>query len=243
MRYQIKDDHEYYYDFMLENFLREVIEDDVDTIIDHANELKELSLWINDTLKLGVDRKEIVYAAMLHDVFSEFDKKNHHSLAYDFIENHHSEHDVFKPLNYESRKRVSMTALEHRSCLSIMSYHSTLSALISAADMGVPNLNIIVGKAFKYAISKKHNDEILNARIIAKQVMLYLRSKYSDVGSAKYNSIYKQAFSDKIEKLVIDINKLSISEITNIGYVYLRDNNDDNNLEVKNFIKTYGESI
>ena len=102
--------------------------------IKHVMDVMYRALHYNESLNLKLNKKEIVLASLLHDMYSGSSRKTHHILGHDYVMKSTSK--VFDGLNKES---IAKAILEHRASYT-GEYSSLLSELISSADRGEPNL-------------------------------------------------------------------------------------------------------
>ena len=102
--------------------------------IKHVTDVMYRALHYNEILNLKLNKREIILASLLHDMYSESNRKTHHILGHDYVM--YSLHEVFDGIDKE---RVAKAILEHRASYT-GEYSSLLSELISSADRGEPNL-------------------------------------------------------------------------------------------------------
>ena len=158
--------------------------------MDHVKNVMYRALYYNEILKLNLDKKEIILASLLHDMYSECSRKTHHILGHEYVIN--STHKVFEGID---RKRVAEAILEHRASYT-GEYSSLLSELISSADRGEPNLNDIVNRCY---ISTKEFHPEYNVDEIGNAVKKHLSEKFTRNGYAKYPNIYLKINQKKLD--------------------------------------------
>ena len=169
--------------------------------IKHITDVMYRALRYNEILKLNLDKKEIILASLLHDMYSGSSRKTHHILGHDYVM--HSLHEVFDGIDKE---RVAKAILEHRASYT-GEYSSLLSELISSADRGEPNLNDIVNRCY---ISTKEFHPEYNVDEINNGVKKHLSEKFTRNGYAKYPDIYI-----KINKKKLDVFYDEVDEFLN----------------------------
>lgn len=158
--------------------------------MDHVKNVMYRALYYNEILELNLNKKEIILASLLHDMFSESSRKTHHILGHEYVMN--SKNKVFDDIDKE---RVAKAILEHRASYT-GEYSSLLSELISSADRGEPNLNEIVDRCY---ISTKEFHPEYNVDEIGNAVKKHISEKFTRDGYAKYPNMYLQVNQKKLD--------------------------------------------
>ena len=156
----------------------------------HVADVMYRALHYNEILSLGLNKREIVLASLLHDMYSGTNRKNHHILGHDYVM--HSTHKVFDGVNKE---RVAKAILEHRASYT-GEYSSLLSELISSADRGEPDLTEIVNRCY---ISTKEFHPEYTTDETNEAVKKDISEKFARKGYAKYPNIYLQVNKKKLD--------------------------------------------
>ena len=166
-------------------------------LIDHADDVCELALEINKEF----DEKLIILASYVHDIFNATDRKKHNFLAYDYVK---SRADSFlQELKDEELELVAHAVLEHRASFK-GEFFSKLSAIISSADRGLPDVEHTVIRSMRY------NDAN------AQDVYEHMLDKYSTKGYAKYPTIYQEIFDKELESFKKEIDAITVAKIEQI---------------------------
>ena len=111
--------------------------------IEHADDVCDLALRINKKY----DEKLVVLASYIHDMFNATNRPIHNELAYEYVLE--IEDRFIKELSQKERLEVAHAVLEHRGCFT-GAFYSPLSAIISSADRGLPDLDVIVIRSMKF---------------------------------------------------------------------------------------------
>jgi hypothetical protein len=166
-------------------------------LIDHADTVCDLALKINS----NCDEKLIILASYMHDMFNATNRSLHDKLAYEYVLKR--DDHFLKELSDKELLMVAHATLEHRAKFK-GKFYSKLSEIISAADRGLPDLNIIVIRSMKFN----------NAN--AQDVYTHIKEKYSSSGYAKYPKIYKDIFKKELQQFKKDADTLSVKDIETI---------------------------
>lgn len=163
-------------------------------LIDHADSVCDLALKINKDL----DEKLIILASYLHDMYNASNRKIHNELAYEYVLK--AEDKFLKTLNEKALKEVAHAVLEHRASFK-GKFYSKLSALISSADRGEPNLEEVVIRSMKF-----NNGN-------AQDVYEHIKDKYGSKGYAKYPAVYIEIFKDELEAFQRRADSITVDEV------------------------------
>lgn len=162
----------------------------------HAVDVTNIALAMNERLNLCIRKKDIVAAALLHDVMEFKGRKEHHKEAMAWLgigdaENWFNDLCIDHKLSFVG---ILLAVYEHRASYNGF-YSSPLSELISSADRGAPDLERTVGRI------KAHQGGIGWEEHLVK--------KFGVNGYAKFPEIYKRywgqkfvEFQNRIEELV-----------------------------------------
>jgi len=165
--------------------------------IDHADYVCNLALQLNQEC----DPKLIILAAYIHDIFNATDRKNHHTLAYNYVLE--SNNKFLKELSEQERKLVAHAVLEHRASFK-GEFYSKLSEIISSADRGTPDIKRVVIRSMQF-----NNGD-------AKSVYKHIKSKYGTNGYAKYPQSYQEIFSKELQEFQKIVDNITIADIEQI---------------------------
>lgn len=198
--------------------------------LSHVKAVTNLALDINKRCNLNLSEHDIVVAGISHDIFSYTYRDEHHTKAKEYILQDSG--DIYKYVT--NKKLIACAVGEHRGSYK-GEFSSLLSEVISAADRGLPNLNSIIKRIHQcacdpsliFTIDKTgipamllpnditlvdmHNKLIEDrfSKEFAK-TYVHLYEKYSISGYGRYNQVYKQAFSDELCNMWIEIEKIAM---------------------------------
>lgn len=163
---------------------------DIYHMIDHADNVCDLALDINNKLRLDIPEKLIIAAAYLHDIFSNI-RETHHLLSAQWVLDNRS-NKILKDFTAKEIEMISFACKEHRASWK-GSMYSSLSELISAADRGEPNTDVRLKRSYLYARSK------LGKSIEASKqhAVDHIKEKYGR--HIKHRAMYLSAFKQKLE--------------------------------------------
>ena len=166
-------------------------------LINHADDVCDLALKINREC----DEKLVILASYLHDMFNRDNRAKHNELAYEYVLT--ADDKFLKELSGEERKQVAHAVLEHRASFK-GKFYSPLSAIISAADRGLPDLDFIVIRSMKF-----NNGN-------AQKVYEHISRKYGTNGYAKYPDVYREIFSEELARFQRLADELTVEKIEEI---------------------------
>ncbi|RLA81361.1 MAG: hypothetical protein DRG78_09345 [Epsilonproteobacteria bacterium] len=160
--------------------------------IDHADMVCDLMLEMKKSLKLNIADYLIYMAAYMHDMYSDLaGRKTHHQLAGTYILN--TRDKCLDKLSNMDKVCVASAVMEHRgSYTGEFSYQ--LSELISSADRGYPDLELMIDRSLKY------NKGNMN------DVIIHIKDKFGEGGYAIYPDMYEKHFGEVLEKMRLDIS-------------------------------------
>jgi len=184
----------------------------------HIREVADNALTIVDDLKLDVNKEHLLLAVYIHDMFSNVDRDNHHTLAYNYAMN--SSDIFFENIEQRDRLDIAMAVREHRASHK-GSYYSLLSEILASADRGNINLEDMVVRSYLFNINKakypltpsidiKKHDEVVF------DVYKHMHEKFGRVGYVKYPDLYIKWKGGELEKLYADIDNLTLGEVNKI---------------------------
>ena len=166
-------------------------------LINHADDVCKLALEINREYS----EKLVILASYIHDIFNATDRKKHNFLAYGYVK---SRADGFlQELSDEELELIAHAVLEHRASFK-GKFFSKLSAIISSADRGRPDVTQIVIRSMRYN----------NAN--AQDVYEHMINKYGSKGYAKYPDVYKEIFTKELEEFKQEVDNISVEKIKDI---------------------------
>ena len=166
-------------------------------LIDHADDVCELALEINREYS----EKLVILASYLHDIFNATDRKKHNILAFEYVKNRSDK--FLKELNNKELELVAHAVLEHRASFK-GEFFSKLSAVISSADRGRPDVAQTVIRSMRYN----------NAN--AQDVYEHMVDKYGSNGYAKYPKVYREIFEKELEEFKKEVDNISVEKIVSI---------------------------
>jgi len=166
-------------------------------LIEHADNVCDLALSINKEC----DEKLIILASYMHDMFNAINRAKHNELAYEYALE--SNDKFLKELTKKELQKVAHALLEHRASFK-GEFFSTLSAIISSADRGLPDLEFIVIRSMKF---NKGNPQ---------DVYAHIKDKYGTNGYANYPKVYKEIFAQELEAFQKEADSLSVERVLEI---------------------------
>ena len=166
-------------------------------LIDHADSVCNLALKINKDL----DEKLIILVSYIHDMYNATNRKIHNELAYEYVLK--AQDEFLKTLNQKALKELAHAVLEHRASFK-GEFYSNLSALISSADRGEPNLEEVVIRSMKFNGGN------------AVDVYEHIKDKYGSKGYAKYPEVYLEIFRDELEVFQHRADGITVDEVLRI---------------------------
>lgn len=161
--------------------------------LDYAEAVLDLSVYIAQRASLTVLHKEIVAAALLHDVFHYKSKEKHHILGCNFANSEY--YPIKGELDGHGAVRVARAVLEHTPRYQ-GKLSSPLSAIIRSAVQGLPELDGQMTRAVMYGI-----DQGLEKDEAERSAISYLKQRYGSGSSVTYPDLYLQVFKDDLLKL------------------------------------------
>ena len=177
--------------------------------LSHVEEVAKNALEINRKMILNLNEEYLVLVALFHDIFSDIDRKNHHTLAADWFIKFMKEKDKHDEIDI---LEMSLAIKEHRASYN-GEYSSLLSEVLAAADRGAPNLKSIIFRSSKYYLEKNLNKDL---KEVAEDVYKHLLEKYSRNGYMKYNAIYSSFHGEEIYNMYLAIDNLNTDKVFNI---------------------------
>ena len=170
-------------------------------LIGHADDVCTLALKINKEY----DEKLVILASYLHDMFNAQNRPIHNELAYAYVLK--TKDKFLKQLNKKELEEVAYAVLEHRASFK-GEFFSELSALISSADRGLPDLEFIVIRSMKF--NQGNADEVYK----------HISSKYGTNGYANYPIVYQKIFEVELESFKKLADELTVEKILEIWNRY-----------------------
>ena len=179
----------------------------------HISEVMNKALRLNQKYNLKVDPEEIVLTALLHDIFSNTNRDNHHIEAYQWVMS-----SMYPRLaNKEKRTRIANAIKEHRASYKD-AYSSVLSELIATADRGYPDLDKILKRMYihvketnsttRNGYTMYYTDRVLSHKEILEQMVYHLEEKYSRKGYIQYTKLYTIEHGHELEIFLEQVDKI-----------------------------------
>lgn len=175
-------------------------ENDLAHQIDHADDVCDLGLKLNETLEVKEEVALVILAAYFHDIFAK-DREVHHELSYKYVSE--MQNEILSALSNGDRKKVAMACLEHRSSFH-GTFFSSLSEIISSADRGYPNLSDTLERSKVFWMSKYN----ANQESAEKHAREHMKEKYGANGYANYPLLYRRYFKKELEVMQQEIDDL-----------------------------------
>lgn len=183
------------------NILEESYSNSLSHGMEHIDSVVETALYLRAKYNLDVDTEEIVVAGLLHDMYNDKDRKNHHELAAKWIE---ASINPILNKSKESKYRIANAIREHRASYK-GEYSSTLSELIATADLNSPDIYDILERMYYYVIDTEHK---LDINTVKQRMLTHLEEKYSRTGYIKYPDLYLKEHSSGLEHLYKIIDRI-----------------------------------
>ncbi|HHB94095.1 MAG TPA: HD domain-containing protein [Campylobacterales bacterium] len=165
-------------------------------LIDHADDVCTLALKINQKC----DEKLVILASYIHDMFNAMHRPTHNELAYEYVKK--SDDKFLKELSKKERLEVANAVLEHRASFK-GEFYSNLSEIISSADRGEPDLEVVVQRSMKF-----------NGN--AHDVYEHIKDKYGVNGYAKYPEVYRKIFKEELAYFQKEADEITVGKILEI---------------------------
>ena len=175
----------------------------------HIEVVAKNVLEINRKMALGLNEEHLVLAALFHDIYSDIDRENHHTLAADWFTKFMIKQDKYSTTDIIE---MALAIKEHRASYK-GEYSSLLSEVLAAADRGAPNLNSFIIRSAKYHLEREPNSYL---KTIVENVYKHMLEKFSRKGYMKYNSIYSSFYGEEIYNMYAAIDNLSIDKVLKI---------------------------
>lgn len=190
------------------------VNNDIGHKIDHIDSVFVGMVELAHKVKAKVDIDVIFMCAYLHDIKSNEDRKNHHTLAGEYVE------AISDPwLSMFSQGEITLIAnavREHRASRVVEPF-SMYSTLIRLADKGVPEFQAIVERIAKANVksipanlSTEEHGKLIN------KVIHHLEEKYSRTGYITTDVEYVTMYKEELETLWKRIESYSTSELGSI---------------------------
>ena len=165
--------------------------------IEHADDVCDLALRINKEY----DEKLVILASYIHDMFNATNRAIHNELAYEYVLK--TEDNFLKELSKKGCLEVAHAVLEHRGCFT-GEFYSPLSAIISSADRGLPDLDVIVIRSMRF---NHENGE---------DVQRYVVGRYGTKGYVNYPDVYREMFKEELEVFRKLADELTVERVWEI---------------------------
>ena len=147
------------------------------------------------------DKKLVILASYLHDLFNAKNRSIHNDLAYEYVLK--AEDKFLKQLSPEELKEVAYAVLQHRANFK-GEFYSPLCEIISSADRGLPDLDKVVMRSMKF---NKGN---------AQGVYEHIKKKYGSRGYAKYPEIYQKLFKKELVEFKRLADEITVQRVLEI---------------------------
>jgi len=149
-------------------------------VMDMALKLREFVMeQDNAEVSIGL----LMLAVCIHDIYSGFNRKEHHNLAYEYAL--HDAGDIYlNKLSTEDRSIIAHAVKEHRSSSGTHAYHSIISEILASADRGNIDITSLLERMSR-------NDTTDDA------IRKHLHDKFSSVGYNKLPSLYIRYYGEE----------------------------------------------
>jgi len=152
----------------------------------------------------------LTIAVYIHDIFTNVSRDKHHALASNHIMQ--TSNSVLDKLSDIEKTIVSFAVREHRGSYN-GSYSTFYSEILSAADRGLPDLQLQIIRSAQYTISKTQH---LDFDDLCEKVRYHMVDKFSRTGYARYPNLYLKWQKQGLNKMYDDIDKLTKEEVGNV---------------------------
>lgn len=182
-------------------------------VCDLALDMHEYMIKNNNAEAKKISRYEIIAAAWVHDIYSTLSRDNHHEVAATYVLDYQNK-PIFEIFDKEQIHRISHAVREHRASYT-GEYYSILSEIISAADRGIPNIELIINRSIVY-----RNGKAVDNAATARAVYEHIKQKYSRNGYGRFNNIYKEYFQYELDNLYDTVDMLTFDNVQAVVSMY-----------------------
>jgi hypothetical protein len=151
---------------------------------------------------LSLEKEPFIYAALIHDLFSESDRENHHEKGAEWAARYL---DRFLPDELDSSfdresfiYLVSGMCRTHRASYTGV-YENVYEEAFSCADRGKLDVDGIYETILRGYNFYRHNNPILHESEIVEKLTHHFHEKYGTKGYAKYPDPYHQLFPEELK--------------------------------------------
>lgn len=172
----------------------------------HVKHVVNNAVDINEKLGLGLRVELLMLAAAWHDVAQETHRETHHlEGALQFIE---AADRLAPSLSMWERYQVTWAIREHRASYTD-DYSTMYSEVISAADRGKPDAQLIINRAWYHTQSKG----VVDDRECAIAVAAHMREKFSSTGYQRLPELYIRYWGDGITAVQTYFDDITADEV------------------------------
>jgi len=180
--------------------------------IHHIRKVYSNILYVNGMLKLNLDPYMMLLAVYLHDVMVWKDRKQHHTLAMEYVLNTNDKY--LKKLTKSERIILANAVNEHRSSGDNV-FSSTLSEVLSVADTGKLELHSMLRRSYLYHVGENLGPDEIDINAV-KEVIKHMHEKFGRKGYMVYSDMYHRVYGSEIKQLHDDIDKLTIDYVVKV---------------------------
>jgi len=181
------------------------VNNDAGHYIDHADDVYKEMMRLNLHLGLQLNEDMIFMTAYTHDIFVNEGRKNHHSLARDYvIGNSDTFLEQFDP---DELRLIGQAVNEHRAS-GKDHYSNDYARLIRLGDKGTPNLDKIIMRGYT---SNKHKHDAIDEDM-ATEVVHHLKDKYGRDGYGFKSTDYRIVYGHELEEFWLELDKIDVAE-------------------------------
>jgi len=183
--------------------------------MEHIEDVWEVAMHLintNHVYSVSIKTDLLLIAVLLHDIFTEDDRENHHILAANYVLS--SKNIFLIDLTDNEREIVANAIFEHRASLDIPT-SSVYSEVLKYADNGIPDFDKTVDRIVKSNLKKykeSYHKDVIADEIVDK-VIKHLNEKFSSYGYIWRDKKYLALFRDQAEKMWDRIESVTSDEI------------------------------
>ncbi len=189
----------------MKNYVNEVVEyatpyyqnNDNGHQIDHAISVLDNALQFKRKLNLVIPDREIVAAAIMHDIQLYLGRTDHHYNGWLFVSK--ADYPGRTSFSTSAGERIELAVFQHRASYD-GAFTSELSSLISSADRGIPStIKELLDRMLicKTDWARRHNKLLSSDEIMVESVN-HLKEKFGSCGYSRYPDIYRKMFNNQL---------------------------------------------
>lgn len=175
--------------------------------LDHVREVAKRALEIKyayPDIDFECDDIMIIFAGLFHDIMSETNRENHHTVGAEVFLKEIKNYKFFDLLTEDQLDKVAEAITQHRASYK-GEYSNKFCELMAAADRDKPDLFKIIRRSYNFI---RENNSQLKEEEILEEVKKHLIDKFSRDGYMKYPEFYAKIYELELNCLWDDIDML-----------------------------------